>query len=127
MSQTLKAFEEAQKHKGVSIIIAYAPCINHGVDMTKGVQTEIDAVESGYWHLFRYNPDLIEQGKNPLAIDSKAPTTSLENHLLKERRFANFYEKSPQKETAFNKIKAEQDEFYSTLISIKKSFDDKNQ
>lgn len=125
MSQTLKAFDEAQKHKGVSIIIAYAPCINHGVDMTKGVQTEIDAVESGYWHLFRYNPDLIEQGKNPLTIDSKAPTTSLENHLLKERRFANFYEKSTQKETAFNKIKAEQDEFYSTLLSIKKSFDDK--
>ena len=62
-NQVLKAFLEAEKYNGVSIIIAYAPCINHGIDMSKNIERQIDAVKCGYWHLFRYNPDLNKETK----------------------------------------------------------------
>ena len=76
-AQTLKAIREAEAWHGPSIIIAYAPCINHGLKakggMGKSQAEEKKAVECGYWHLWRYNPALAEEGKNPFSLDSKEP------------------------------------------------------
>ena len=75
-AQLLKALTEAEAYHGPSLVIAYAPCINHGINMTKS-QAEIKkAVEAGYWPLYRFNPDLADQGKNPFSLDSKDPTAS---------------------------------------------------
>lgn len=74
-NQLMKAIKEAEAYKGPSLIIAYAPCINHGLKKGMGTaQIEMKkAVECGYWHLYRYNPDLRKQGKNPFTLDSKEP------------------------------------------------------
>ncbi|MCF0243216.1 MAG: pyruvate:ferredoxin (flavodoxin) oxidoreductase, partial [Bacteroidaceae bacterium] len=76
-AQTLKAFREAEAYPGPSLVIAYAPCINHGLKakggMGKSQAEEAKAVECGYWHLWRYNPQLAEEGKNPFTLDSKEP------------------------------------------------------
>ena len=74
-NQFLKAIQEAEAYKGPSIIIAYSPCINHGIKggMSRTQSHEAEAVESGYWHLYRYNPALKEKGKNPFILDSKEP------------------------------------------------------
>jgi pyruvate-ferredoxin/flavodoxin oxidoreductase len=84
-SQTLKAIREAEAYDGPSLIIAYSPCINHGLKsgMGKAQQEQIDAVECGYWHLFRYNPDLEAQGQNPMQLDSKEPDWSKFQGFLK--------------------------------------------
>ena len=124
MNQTLKAFEEAQRYDGVSIIIAYAPCINHGIDMSKNLELERDAVACGYWHLFRYNPDLLKQNKNPLLIDSKEPTKDFEKLLLSQRRFANYFEHTADN-TLFEKLKQDKNQFYSLLQNLKAMFDEK--
>ena len=89
-NQTLKAFIEAEAHKGPSIVIAYAPCINQGIrkGMGKSMEEAKLAVETGYWPLFRYNPDLKAQGKNPLIIDSKAPAGDFQGFLSGEVRYA---------------------------------------
>jgi pyruvate-ferredoxin/flavodoxin oxidoreductase len=77
MNQFMKAIQEAEAHKGPSLIIAYAPCINHGIKggMSRTQTREKLAVESGYWHLWRYIPELKEQGKNPFVLDSKGSDT----------------------------------------------------
>lgn len=85
--QTLKAFVEAEKYDGPAIIIAYSHCIAHGIDMAKGLQQQKAAVDSGQWLLYRYNPALILEGKNPLSIDSKAPKGELMEYRLSENRF----------------------------------------
>ena len=76
-AQTLKAIREAEAYPGPSLIIAYAPCINHGLKIKGGMgrsqEEERRAVECGYWHLWRYNPQLAEEGKNPFSLDSKEP------------------------------------------------------
>ena len=76
-AQTLKAIREAEAYPGPSLIIAYAPCINHGLKIKGGMgrsqEEERRAVECGYWHLWRYNPLLAEEGKNPFSLDSKEP------------------------------------------------------
>lgn len=123
-NQVIKAFLEAEEHDGVSIIIAYAPCINHGIDMSKNIQQQLDAVKCGYWHLFRYNPDLIKQNKNPLIIDSPKPTANFEEHLMRERRFANYYENTNDT-TLFEKSKQEKDEFYEFLQNYQKLLEPK--
>lgn len=122
MQQTINAFVEAQNHKGVSIIVAYAPCINHGIDMSKNLETQQDAVKCGYWHLFRYNPELLLQGKNPMQIDSPKPIGDFENHLMQERRFANMFEKKYDT-TLLKQLKKDKDDFYELLQNIKKMFD----
>ena len=90
MVQLLKAMEEAERYKGPSLIIAYAPCINHG--LVKGMgssQREMKrAVESGYWCLYRYNPDYKKEGKNPFILDSREPSMELKEFLMGEVRFA---------------------------------------
>ena len=85
--QTLKAILEAEAYDGPSIIIAYSHCIAHGIDMAKGLDQQKLAVQSGHWPLYRYNPDLIAQGQNPLTIDSKEPSIPLEQYIYNETRY----------------------------------------
>jgi len=85
--QTLRTFLEAESYNGPSLIIAYTPCINHGYDMAKGLQQQKLAVTSGAWPIYRYDPRLTEEGKNPLMIDNKEPTTRLEDYVYNETRY----------------------------------------
>ena len=85
--QTLRAFREADAYDGPSLIIAYSHCIAHGIDMRKGLEQQKLAVASGAWPIFRYNPNLIDEGKNPLMVDSKAPTVSIEDYAYNETRY----------------------------------------
>ena len=98
MAQTLKVIKEAEAYKGPSLIIAYAPCINHGLKagMTKSVQEAKKAVDSGYWHLYHYNPDLMDQGKNPFSLDSKEPTTSFREFIMGEVRYSSLLNTFPE-------------------------------
>jgi pyruvate-ferredoxin/flavodoxin oxidoreductase len=84
---TLRAFMEAEAYDGPSLIIAYSHCIQQGLDMRKGLSQQKLAVQSGYWPLYRYNPALVDEGKNPLQIDSKEPTVSLDEYVYNETRF----------------------------------------
>jgi len=97
MTQTVKAFREAEAYKGPSLIIAYSQCIAHGIDMTIGTDQQKDAVECGFWPLFRYNPDLVESGKNPLQLDSKSPSGNLENFMYKQNRFRALRQSNPDR------------------------------
>jgi len=85
--QTLRAFLEADAYDGPSLVIAYSHCIAHGYDMRKGFEQQKLAVQSGVWPLFRYNPALEEQGKNPLTLDSKAPSIKVDDFAYNETRF----------------------------------------
>ena len=78
---------EAEKYNGPSLIIAYAPCINHGIDMSHSQNEEKLAVEAGYWPLYRFNPELRKEGKNPFQLDSKEPTRDPQELLDREVRF----------------------------------------
>ncbi len=109
-AQTLKAFREAEAYEGPSIIIAYCPCIEHGPKCGMGKsQLEMkNAVESGYWHLYRYNPELKKEGKNPFTLDSKEPTKDLKEFLRGETRFASLEIAFPDHaEELFNKAEAD--------------------
>lgn len=85
--QTLKAFIEAERYDGPSIIIAYSHCIAHGYNLKYGLQQQKLAVNSGHWTLFRYNPDLFSEGKNPLQLDSKTPSIPIQDYMYNETRF----------------------------------------
>jgi pyruvate-ferredoxin/flavodoxin oxidoreductase len=97
-SQFLKAVREAEAYNGPSIIIAYSPCINHGLrsGMGKSQLQAKQAVESGYWHLYRYNPELEDQGKNPFVLDSKEPQwDEFQNFLSSEVRYTSLQKSFP--------------------------------
>ncbi|WP_291632437.1 pyruvate:ferredoxin (flavodoxin) oxidoreductase [Clostridium sp.] len=97
-NQTLKAIKEAEAYKGPSLIIAYAPCINHGLKVGMGC-TQLEtkrAVDSGYWGMFRFNPALKEAGKNPFILDSKEPTTSFRDYLMGEVRYSSLAKTFPE-------------------------------
>ncbi|WP_129627563.1 pyruvate:ferredoxin (flavodoxin) oxidoreductase [Candidatus Oscillochloris fontis] len=98
--QTLRAIQEAEAFDGVSLIIAYSHCIAHGIDMRKGLDQQKLAVQSGMWTLYRYNPDLIEQGKHPLIIDSKPPTINPSQYIAGEGRFQMLINSDPQRAAA---------------------------
>jgi pyruvate-ferredoxin/flavodoxin oxidoreductase len=85
--QTLKTLLEAEAYDGPSLIIAYSHCIAHGIDMRRGLEQQKLAVQSGHWNLYRYNPALADQGKQPLIIDSKAPSIPLEQYVYNETRY----------------------------------------
>ncbi len=85
--QTLKAIIEAEAYNGPSLIIAYSHCIAHGIDMAKGLEQQKLAVQAGHWPLYRYNPDLVALGQNPLSLDSKAPSIPLEQYVYNETRY----------------------------------------
>ena len=99
-AQCLKAIREAEAYPGPSLVIAYAPCINHGLKakggMGKSQAEEAKAVECGYWHLWRYNPQLAEEGKNPFTLDSKAPQwEKFRDFLLGEVRYLSVQKAYP--------------------------------
>ena len=97
-AQTLKAIREAEAYPGPSLVIAYAPCINHGLKagMGKSQAEEAKAVECGYWHLWRFNPALEEEGKNPFSLDSKEPNwEGFQDYLKGEVRFASVMKQYP--------------------------------
>ena len=85
--QTIKAFMEAEAYDGPSLIIAYSHCINHGIDMALGMEQQKLAVASGHWPLFRYNPALAAEGKNPFTLDSKPPSIPLDKYVYSETRY----------------------------------------
>lgn len=90
-NQLIKALTEAEAYDGPSLIIAYAPCINQGIKVGMGhsQKEEEKAVKAGYWHLYRYNPTLAEQGKNPFTLDSKEPSLPVKDFMLGEVRYAS--------------------------------------
>ena len=94
--QLVNALIEAEKYDGPSLIICYAPCINHGINMTKSQEEEKKAVDCGYWQLYRFNPDNVDQGKNPFTLDSKEPTGDYKAFLLGETRYASLMKARPE-------------------------------
>jgi len=96
-AQTLRAIREAEAYDGPSLIIAYSHCISHGIDMQKGLDQQRLAVESGAWPLYRFNPALIAEGKNPLTIDSKAPSIPLEDYAYNETRYRMLLQSDEQR------------------------------
>jgi pyruvate-ferredoxin/flavodoxin oxidoreductase len=110
MSQVIKAFREAESYDGPSIIIAYSHCINHGIDMSRGLDQQKAVVSSGLWPLYRYDPRLKGEGKNPFQLDSKEPATPLEDFMYKEVRFKSLKAASPERANALlAKAKAQVD------------------
>jgi len=93
--QTMKAFAEAEAHDGPSLIIAYSHCIAHGYDMVYGIDQQKNAVLSGHWPLFRYNPGLAKEGKNPFQLDSRAPSIPLDKYIYNETRYTMLVNSDP--------------------------------
>ena len=93
---TLKVFQEAEAFDGPSLIIAYSHCIAHGYDMTYGMDQQKAAVNSGHWPLFRYNPDLVAQNKNPFQLDSRAPSIPLKDYIYNETRYTMLVKSNPE-------------------------------
>ncbi|MCF7928213.1 MAG: pyruvate:ferredoxin (flavodoxin) oxidoreductase [Spirochaetales bacterium] len=94
--QTIKAFREAEAYNGPSVIIAYSHCIAHGIDMRHGLDQQTAAVKSGLWPLYRYNPELEAQGKNPLKLDSKEPSIDVTDYIYKEIRYRSLKQAKPE-------------------------------
>ena len=95
-SQVIKAFREAEAFDGPSIIVAYSHCISHGYNLINGLNQQKLAVQSGYWPLMRYNPTLAKEGKNPLQLDSKAPSIPLEDYIYNENRYKMLTRNMPE-------------------------------
>ncbi|MEM1114771.1 MAG: thiamine pyrophosphate-dependent enzyme, partial [Pseudomonadota bacterium] len=100
-TQTLKAFLEAEAHPGPSLIIAYSPCIAHGVDLSNNHQQQNLAVKSGHWPLFRFNPARQQRGLNPLQMDSRAPSVPYRQYMESETRFAMLWNSHPEEAEQF--------------------------
>ena len=127
-NQTLKAILEAEAYDGPSIVIAYSPCISHGNKngMGKTIEATKKAVETGYWHNFRFNPDLAAEGKNPLIIDSKAPSASYRDFLNEEVRYTSLLLKDPDRANMlFDLAESQAKEKYELLVAQKEMFDKK--
>jgi pyruvate-ferredoxin/flavodoxin oxidoreductase len=120
-NQLLKALLEAEGYDGPSLIIAYAPCINHGINMGMTQEEEKQAVEVGYWPLYRYNPTLKEEGKNPFTLDSKKPKGDFKEFLLGEVRYSSLTRTFPENaERLFQKAEddmKERYEFYKRMAA----------
>ena len=95
-THTVKAFVEAEAHNGPSLIIAYGQCIAHGIDMAKGMHQQKLAVDSGYWPLYRYDPKLSDQNKNPFQLDSHGPRIPLEDYIYTEGRYRMLQQSDPE-------------------------------
>ncbi|MDO5519694.1 MAG: pyruvate:ferredoxin (flavodoxin) oxidoreductase [bacterium] len=116
-NQLLKAVEEAESYHGPSLIIAYAPCISHGLKegMGRSMENIKQAVKCGYWHLYRYNPDLRKEGKNPFKLDSKEPTESFRDFIMKQVRYSALQKQFPeQAEELFARAEIQAQERYDT-------------
>ena len=121
-AQTVKAFLEAESYNGPSIIIAYSHCIAHGINMTTGMKNQKAAVDTGYWPLYRYDPRLAAQGKNPLVLDSKAPKLPLKDYAYNETRYKMLALSQPEEAKRLLQL-AQQDvmkrfQFYQQLATL---------
>lgn len=96
-THTIKAFLEAESYPGPSLIIAYSHCIAHGYDLVHGLQQQKLAVDSGYWPLFRYNPQLQVEGQNPFVLDSRGPKVPLSEYIYNEARYKMLTKVDPQR------------------------------
>jgi len=125
-AQCIKAMLEAEAFDGPSLIIAYSHCIAHGIDMTAGVDAQKKAVQSGYWPLYRYNPALAAECKNPLQLDSKAATISFEEYTNNENRYRMLKKANPKQAEALMKKAGEWSKahfaYYQKLAAL--SFED---
>ena len=120
-NQCVKAIAEAEAYPGPSLIIAYAPCINHGIKGgMKNAQTEEkNAVQSGYWHLFRFDPRLAEEGKNPFQLDSKAPTLNYQDFIKNEVRYNSLLRANPERAAElFAKAEKDAAKKYEHLVKL---------
>lgn len=120
-NQCVRAFVEAENYQGPSIIIAYAPCINHGIKtgMTTAQLEQKKAVQSGYWHLFRFDPRLKNEGKNSFALDSKAPTMDYRDFIMNEVRYSSLSKVDPElAEKLFDKAAMQAKNKYDHLLSL---------
>ncbi len=127
MSQLLKALTEAEAYHGPSLVIGYAPCEMHGIKGTmQNCQIEMKrAVDAGYWQLFRYNPALKAEGKNPLSVDSKEPTGDYREFITSETRYSRLAQQFPERaETLFAKAEKAAKEKYERLVRYGKLFED---
>jgi pyruvate-ferredoxin/flavodoxin oxidoreductase len=114
-NQVLKAVLEAENYRGPSLIIAYAPCINHGINMGLSQEEEKKAVETGYWSLYRYNPSLKAEGKNPFILDSKEPKGDFKEFLMGEVRYSSLTRTFPaEAEVLFQKAEEDMKTRYET-------------
>jgi pyruvate-ferredoxin/flavodoxin oxidoreductase len=114
-NQVVKAFAEAEAYDGPSLIIAYSHCIAQGINMTTGLENQKEAVESGHFPLYRYNPELAAAGKNPLKVDSKAPTMKFSEHAMKENRFRILTKSKPENA---KKLLAQADQFFAAKYDL---------
>ncbi len=118
-NQLLKAVLEAESYQGPSLIIAYAPCINHGINMGQSQEEEKKAVEAGYWPLFRYDPRLKEEGKNPFVLDSKEPKGDFREFLMGEVRYSSLTRTFPDHaEDLFKQAEEDMKERYALYKSL---------
>ncbi|MDN5377919.1 MAG: pyruvate-ferredoxin/flavodoxin oxidoreductase [Clostridiales bacterium] len=125
-NQCIKAFTEAESYNGPSIVIAYAPCINHGIKngMSMAQTEEKRAVEAGYWHLFRFDPRLKAEGKNPFQLDSKAPTGDYKEFLLSEVRYSSLARQNPERaEKIFDYAAKSAADRYDYLVKLSKLYE----
>ncbi|MCX7658854.1 MAG: pyruvate:ferredoxin (flavodoxin) oxidoreductase, partial [Oscillospiraceae bacterium] len=125
-NQCIKAFTEAESYNGPSIVIAYAPCINHGIKngMSMAQTEEKRAVEAGYWHLFRFDPRLKAEGKNPFQLDSKAPTGDYKEFLLSEVRYSSLARQNPERaEKIFDYAAKNAADRYDYLVKLSKLYE----
>ena len=99
--QAIRALTEAEAFDGPAIVIAYSQCISHGIDMTKGMEQQRKAVQSGYWLLYRFNPALCHQGKNPMQLDSRTPVIPMSEYFNSENRFRGVSKIDPQRASEF--------------------------
>jgi pyruvate-ferredoxin/flavodoxin oxidoreductase len=96
-AQTVRAFIEAERHPGPSLIIAYSHCIAHGIVMSRGMEAQKRAVDSGHWILYRYDPARAERDKNPLQLDSRAPKIKIEDYIYQETRYKMLTKSDPER------------------------------
>ena len=122
MTQTVKAFAEAEAHQGVSLILAYSPCIAHGIEMSTQMSHQKEAADSGYWPLFRYDPAVEAKGKPGLRLDSRTPTIPFKDFAAKEGRFAMLARTNPERSAELMR-RAQQDiddrwHFYEQMVEV---------
>ena len=120
-THTVKAIREAESYDGPSLIIAYSQCIAHGINMAKGMNQQKNATLSGYWPLYRYDPRLKEQGKNPFQLDSRKPKISFKDYALQENRYRMLYQTNPDHADELMAHAQEiVNERYQTLVDLAK-------
>ena len=121
-NQLVKALTEAEAYPGPSLIIAYAPCINHGINMSKSQEEAKKAVEAGYWPLYRYNPQLADEGKNPFILDSKPAKSSYKDFIMGEVRYNSLARANPARaEKLFDSAVENAKHRYDYLVELAKN------